>query len=597
MNFFNLNLPAKAVLLLGILLIFVSSVRSQSEMIESAKKDYLSGDYSNFSSKMREILDWNIEDPTKEILEGLFLLQDNDLNKRRIAGKLIQKNVPRLRNDPFSDFAMGILYKKQNNHSHAKKYFERAIGKNDRMIAALIELGEYHFREMLKYYNRYTDTEIPMSYRDYALEDYDYAVSYLRRVLRYDPKNKEAAYLLGNLYYEQNEMVYMKQLFQDMLQYYPRDRNLNLFLGLVCLRNREYLEASQYFGNALAVMNDEEKDGFFNPEYLRRDRKDNSHDTLIAHFWSQRDPMFLTGENERLLEHFGRYAYANLRFSVPKLEVEGWKTDRGKTYIRYGRPSYIVEYGKSMELFQGLYPPMQIWVYPEFQLAFSDEFWNGLFQFTQPGLNTKSMFKERTIINYSLVAEDVFRTVPEKFDFSLPGGVFETSYQIKFFKSQEKTEAMLAFSLPVEETLYYPRQKFQAGLFLLNSEKLPFVRFKEDFDLNLERDSSRIIADQLVKSLSFRHTDGTFQYSFEIMNNTLEKNFIDRQKMSIPAYGSDTLMISDIVLADEILPQADSSQIISCYTRNGLNILPNISQYFMQNDTLLVYFELYNLDL
>ncbi|RQW06159.1 MAG: hypothetical protein EH225_03770 [Calditrichaeota bacterium] len=56
-------------------------------------------------------------------------------------------------------------------------------------------------------------------------------------------------------------------------------------------------------------------------------------------------------------------------------------------------------------------------------------------------------------------------------------------------------------------------------------------------------------------------------------------------------------MISDIVLADEISPQADASQIISCYTRNGLNILPNVSQYFLQNDTLLVYFELYNLDL
>ncbi len=596
MDFTRMKFIFQIVLIWSIFLVSTTTLFPQAELIESAKKDYLSGDLNDFSNKMKEIRERNIQNPTGEILEGLFLLQENDLAKRREAGRLIRENTRYLHDDPFSDYALGVLYKKQNNSSYARKFFEKAVEKDRDMVAALIELGDFHFREMLKYYNRYTDTEIPLSYRDYALEDYDYAVSYLRRALRLDPMNKEAAYLLGSLYYEQNEITYMTQLFEDMVKSYPRDKDLNLFLGLAYLTNREYARASQYFKNALALMSDEEKEGFFNPEHLIREKKMDQPDSLISLFWSQKDPMFLTGENERLLEHFGRFAYANLRFSVPKLKVEGWDTDRGKTYIRYGKPSYIVEYGKSMELFQGLYPPMQIWVYPEFQLAFSDEFWNGLFQFTQPTLSTKSMFKERTRINYSLVAEDVFREMPEKFDFSLPGGAFDSPYQIKFFKKQDSTEALLAFALPVEEALYYPSQNFRAGFFLLNDSQLPFIRFEHDYGINFMADSAAFTKDQVIASLDFYHQPGKYPYSFEIVNQTLEKNFVDRQKMEIPDYSADTLLISDIVLADEIQPAGIDSADFYGYYRNNLKIVPNVTQYFPPDDTMMVYFELYNLD-
>ena len=37
------------------------------------------------------------------------------------------------------------------------------------------------------------------------------------------------------------------------------------------------------------------------------------------------------------MEHYGRVAYANLRFSVPARNIEGWKTIRGQTYIKYGK--------------------------------------------------------------------------------------------------------------------------------------------------------------------------------------------------------------------------------------------------------------------
>ena len=99
---------------------------AQQSLVESAKKDYLSGDYSDFNHKMQLILNENYQDPTVRILEGLFFLENNTLDMRLRAGNLIKNNVHYLRDDPFSDFALGILYKKQNNFDYAHKYFEQS---------------------------------------------------------------------------------------------------------------------------------------------------------------------------------------------------------------------------------------------------------------------------------------------------------------------------------------------------------------------------------------------------------------------------------------------------------------------------------------
>ena len=53
----------------------------------------------------------------------------------------------------------------------------------------------------------------------------------------------------------------------------------------------------------------------------QRDRSDASlkwTDSLErVRFWRKQDPLFLTEFNERRVEHYGRVAYTNLRFSRP----------------------------------------------------------------------------------------------------------------------------------------------------------------------------------------------------------------------------------------------------------------------------------------
>ncbi len=57
-----------------------------------------------------------------------------------------------------------------------------------------------------------------------------------------------------------------------------------------------------------------------------------------AEFWAKRDPNPETEENEALEEHLKRVRYVIENFS----ELQpGWKTDRGKVYIRYGPPDQV----------------------------------------------------------------------------------------------------------------------------------------------------------------------------------------------------------------------------------------------------------------
>ncbi|MBP7865385.1 MAG: GWxTD domain-containing protein [Acidobacteria bacterium] len=65
---------------------------------------------------------------------------------------------------------------------------------------------------------------------------------------------------------------------------------------------------------------------------------DDERDTFIEQFWVRRNPNPLVSGNEFKNEHYRRIAYANDHFQSGK---PGWKTDRGKIYILFGKPNLI----------------------------------------------------------------------------------------------------------------------------------------------------------------------------------------------------------------------------------------------------------------
>jgi GWxTD domain-containing protein len=109
---------------------------------------------------------------------------------------------------------------------------------------------------------------------------------------------------------------------------------------------REWLEQDVVY-----IITKEERDDFLKLP------SDAARDKFIVDFWEVRNPNPGSPSNEYKDEIYRRITFANARFGAGS-GVEGWRTDRGRTYITLGEP-------QQKEVFRGaanLYP-LEIWFY------------------------------------------------------------------------------------------------------------------------------------------------------------------------------------------------------------------------------------------
>lgn len=80
------------------------------------------------------------------------------------------------------------------------------------------------------------------------------------------------------------------------------------------------------------IITNEEKKAF------KQLKTDEERENFIANFWLRRDPNPDTEENEFREEYYERIAYANENYTSG---IPGWKTDRGRIYITWGKPDSV----------------------------------------------------------------------------------------------------------------------------------------------------------------------------------------------------------------------------------------------------------------
>src|SRR5215470_1981674 len=80
------------------------------------------------------------------------------------------------------------------------------------------------------------------------------------------------------------------------------------------------------------IITDEERAAF------KQLSNDEERDNFIEAFWQRRDPTPDTEENEFKEEHYQSIAYANEHYAAG---VPGWKTDRGRIYIVFGKADEV----------------------------------------------------------------------------------------------------------------------------------------------------------------------------------------------------------------------------------------------------------------
>jgi len=108
---------------------------------------------------------------------------------------------------------------------------------------------------------------------------------------------------------------------------------------------------------------------------------------LFNEFWKRYDPSPGTEENELQLEYYSRIEYANQNFSS---YVEGWRTDMGRIFVKYGMPDIIERQPPMMNQ-----RPYEIWEYQQhnLRLIFVDVSGFGNYRLLRPEWDSRNRIR------------------------------------------------------------------------------------------------------------------------------------------------------------------------------------------------------------
>lgn len=435
---------------------------------------------------------------------------------------------------------------------------------------------------------------------DYVKVDFNYAVKALINTIKYDSLNPTPYLTLGSIYEDSRQPAKGIPFLQRLTKIVPVSKSAHLELGLLYYRNNQPDSAYSEYAKAILLMDNAEREDFtYNSvrvllEPFLGDKMGNISDDnlkkVIDIFWKARDPLNITPYNERLLEHYSRVAYSNLRFSVPDLNITGWKTDRGITAIRYGIPPKRIRFrpGVNMDVSK-----TDVWIYDDKIFSFTDDLRNGNFKYAKPA-NTQYYGDSQEF------AKDLLATQPEAYTPEFEGPKFDSPYkpaQFKDIKNNNLTDVIVSYGIKVtSDSLNELGFKYghKTGFYFFDKY---FNKIAEDEKSigYLNPQNQITIPDSgafITNSIEMKTRPGSGNMSFEIMRNYDKGVAAYHGHLTIRNFNSTELQLSDIILASDI---ENGKTIKGRIQRNNYFILPNPAGIFNGDNNFYIYYEIYNL--
>lgn len=397
--------------------------------------------------------------------------------------------------------------------------------------------------------------------------------------------------------------------YMDLARTYARNTNGTgwslAFLAAGEWRLGHAQAADSLFNAALRVLPPEEQAVLRNvSESVNPDAEEQffTGDARSREIWSRfmlyvSDPLFLTPINERRLEHFTRTVMAELLFGAPLNSVRGSSTDRGKLFIRYGRPLLIRQTPErkpwktviasaehsAWKDFEGEFPKLAVvpfqadipvipaslgrvifWSYGQGRLKF-------LFD-REPGTRTARMVPEA-----ERYAEQFRSTEPSSYDFLTA----DVPHQVVRFLGEQAAVGVDIYSELPADSLADPTTPGRAGLFML-------PRFPGEPVTPLER---TVRLDDQSELLTYRIELDPDDYVYSIEAVTIDQRIraASRRLIRIRPFGPG-LDLSDLLLARSVTPREEEPR-----DRHDFWMIPAADLSFAPGASVHLYFEVYGL--
>lgn len=564
-------------------------------------------------------------------LAKLYLLE-NTPGARKQAERAASRAIGIDRDNLDYQLTRGDVYWSQGFFTKAKNHYERVLEKNPEAVTAsykagFIALGHYMFeRDRLS--NHHGPATLAHQ-KVFASEEMRRVEIFLGKCIDLDTGFLDAYYQLGLAYYESNRYADMITLMASLMREHPDNSDALLFTALALQAEGKLQSAQKYYTRALASMGPEQRAVLESLDLVASEdqkseimRAEGSGITLGSRgkwegsetrdrFWKQSDPLFLTDYNERRMEHYARVAYATLRFSTPSGGIEGWKTARGRTYIKFGRYRYR---RSGFQTFA-----YETWYYEDYRFGFiSPDGFSGWGFDTEVGLGGPSIaagiawckLRDTAHLSptdqmevmfaapppgvpgwvndpamYQPRGEEALQTFAPRYVDPFAPSKYSVPHLVTAFREQDRIRLELAYAVPVSrmKASDYGHVTFDDGLFL-------FDETWNDLHRKIDVVSAPSDHGYITRHRTVQLDPGDVQVAVEIGDHLGGSigTFRENRTLHVP---DSLLAMSDLLLARRIAPHSAFPE-----ARTDLDITPNPLRSFRQDDPVFVYFELYNLE-
>ncbi len=453
------------------------------------------------------------------------------------------------------------------------------------------------------------DTYHPFRWEEYGGRDREKALEFLIKCIEADPGYRQAHYDLGLIHYESKNPKGLVTASKLCLDQYPEDKDALLYCGLGYQGMGELEAANEYYMRALERMSAEERALMESVDLIASEEELSALDSILTsettpngwtddrervRFWRKRDPLHLTVFSERRMEHYGRVAYANLRYGRRLKEMPGWQTDRGKAHIKFGhavkKRARRLEIPGGVDSFNGEFGRTiqggdKVWFYEGFSISFVNSDGLDSWRFdTRPG---------RVSGRYTFDQEEPHFRDPYRLS------KYRVPYQIASFKDGDRYRIELAYALPKYNVSASDAEiglDLENGVFVFDEDWAEVYRKRSDISLRWPEltpsgypnaDSLRI--SHLVIQLAFEVPPGRYNLIGEVRDRKRGSIGTFREERGLATADSD-LSMSDLLLATQIETGSSFPE-----KRSHLNIVANPLRTYHRSESAFIYLEMYEL--
>jgi GWxTD domain-containing protein len=359
-------------------------------------------------------------------------------------------------------------------------------------------------------------------------------------------------------------------------------------------------------------------------------------ENFIKVFWDRRDPDPETEVNEFREEYYERIAYANEHFGSG---VPGWKTDRGRIYITWGKPDSIESHPSGGSYDRPSYEgggstttyPFETWFYRhldgpgdgveiefvdptgtgEYRIARDASEKNALANLPGNGQNNQAGFQREQDSEFSRLQMNFALHNPPQPKFSdlyhvlVDGPVIDNNplafdVRVDFFRQSDE-RVITAFTIQTNNNDLTFEQK--GGLPTATLNILGRITSVSNKRIGIFEDS--VTTDSTAADLAAtRSGRSIYQKPLALEPGTYKVDVIVRDVGTgnrgivslgfvVPKYRSDTLSTSSMVLARQLRP-ANAGDLGGQFIVGDNKVVPNLSGVFRKGQDVGIYLEVYN---